>query len=335
METNFNLTDETITMLTPIRPSDRKPATYRSILVPLDGSSLAERVLPTAKLLTEIMGARLVLMQVVPKAPTDKSTDGANSSREDSQMYLRSIAGRLSEEDVAADITVSQGGPADEILAEISCQRADLVVISTHGQSGYGRWVYGSTAEAVLTRSPAPVLLVRAMGPHVPLAPEDARARFLVPLDGSAFAEAALPHAANLAHALDATLVLLRVLRPSKPRAEEFSFMGPVVAPHLLEEERIEAEMYLREVAERLAGFGVRSQRIVRIGPAAETIIEAGRARAVTLIVMATQGRSGLERLSFGSVTTKLLHRSDLPILLVRPLGVHTNQATANLEIAK
>ena len=200
---------------------------YRTILVPLDGSSFSERALPTATALARATGAGLVLVRAasasVPpggirptyragrfkkKTFTSPPTSGApafrrhRSGRSRRQSFTWTASPTAWPNKACGRAAVPYAAAAEGILTEIDVQSADLVVMCTHGRSGLGRWIFGSVAEEVLAHSPVPVLLVRPTGTPVTLSAEPGKFRLLVPLDGSAFAEAALPHAAKLAQAL-------------------------------------------------------------------------------------------------------------------------------------
>lgn len=133
----------------------------------------------------------------------------------------------------------------------------------------------------------------------------------LVPLDGSALAEAALPRAVELAQDSGAKVELLRAVE-----AHTFPGADPTEAQIKVVEE---GEAYLAEVASRLRGNGVKDvETSVWYGPAAYAIVEAARLRKVDLIVMTTHGRSGLGRLILGSVAESVLRGTTTPIFLIR-----------------
>lgn len=291
----------------------------RCLLVPLDGSALAERALPYAATLARASGARLVLVRV---APLGGGPAGAREARE----YLERIAADLTAEGRPVEITVPAGDVVEEIVAVAHRQAADLLVSATHGRGGLGRWVYGSTAAALLARTHLPILLVRAWG----VAPSAARLldhpRLLVPLDGSAFGEEALPVAERLADTLGGKLVLLRaVVRPDAPFAPDW-----IVEPLLREEleaATVEAERYLRRLAERYAQAGRAVHVDVRVGQPgfeaeADVIDAAGREHGAALAIMTTHGYTGLRRMVLGSVADSVVRRSTLPVVLVRPQAV-------------
>ncbi len=292
---------------------------YRTILVPLDGSPLAERALPYAEALARASGARLLLVRAALAHTfpgVDPTEDQVKAVRE-AEDYLATIAAQLARQGVV-ETAVFYGEPVEAILEETRLRKADLVVMATHGRSGVSRWVYGSVAEAVLAESPVPVLLVQAWRDEGKLAPLAEHPRLIVPLDGSPFAEEVLPVALEVAGKLGGELVLLHVV----------SVSGQAVAagrqPAGLEALKDEARDYLRQVADRLAtsDAGLRVQYEVRVGPAAEAIVAASHDLDASLVVMATHARTGLDRILLGSVAQGVLRHGSIPVLLVHPRGL-------------
>jgi nucleotide-binding universal stress UspA family protein len=149
---------------------------FRRILVPLDGSELAERALPYATDLARQLGATLTLLRVVNSLeltaaqsfssylPAEVYDAAFEDARRAAREYLEVVASRLSAEGLQVDWVVRTGDPAGEVIEHGREGHADLVVMSTHGRSGLGRWVYGSVADRVLRGGTIPVLLVRAFG---------------------------------------------------------------------------------------------------------------------------------------------------------------------------
>ena len=186
----------------------------------------------------------------------------------------------------------------------------------THGGSGLGRWIYGTVAEQVLHHSPVPVLLVYPTGEAQTMELESGRMTFLVPLDGSTFAEAALPHAVALARTFDGELLLLRAL---EPRSAVYTYPTVVHVAGASDEVRGEAEAYLKAMVGRLRGEGISAERMMQEGWPANVITCQAAALESCTIIMATHGRSGVARLLLGSVALEVVRRSATPILLIRP----------------
>ena len=181
---------------------------YCKVVVPLDGSELAEGVLPHVAEMTRDRKGLVHLLSVVPPlkgivpAFVDMRSSSAGAQEEkrrierELQEYLQAVASRFEPAAAEVQVDVRFGRPADEILAFASKVGADLIAMSTHGRSGISRWVFGNVADKVLRGATCPVLLVRAGQPERPVVYQ----RILVPLDGSELAEQVLPHVKALVH---------------------------------------------------------------------------------------------------------------------------------------
>ena len=140
--------------------------------------------------------------------------------------------------------------------------------------------------------------------------------KILVPLDGSTLAEAALPHAQALASSEDAEIYLLRV---SVNPAAEFSFSDPSLAADFIDAMEAETLAYLQSIRSRLQRAGIRTSFLIRKGSTAETILEVAVGVHADIIAMSTHGRSGISRWLLGSVADRVVHHSQVPVLLIRP----------------
>ncbi|MEJ2753192.1 MAG: universal stress protein [Chloroflexota bacterium] len=196
---------------------------FSRILVPLDGSALAESALSLAEQFIEGSEGRLILLRVVPYftvlAADPLLYEEMNRLGEDEALaYLRSIRNDLPDPG-KADIVCQVGSAADSILQYSIENDVDLIVMSSHGRSGINRWVYGSVAERIMSQAPCPTLIINAR----PSSQEGAPSKILVPLDGSGLAEQALHPALDLAQLLDAELYLLSVTTSGELRIETAS----------------------------------------------------------------------------------------------------------------
>ncbi|HEY4690531.1 MAG TPA: universal stress protein [Anaerolineae bacterium] len=154
---------------------------YRNIVIPLDGSTLAEQALPYVKDLLQGRAAAVYLISVAPLATvatpaapvrmyplvvsrTDFETQVQERDRieEELRNYLHGIALALAHGSVTAKVEVRFGEPAEEIIAFAEDVQADLIAMCTHGRTGLARWAYGSVAEKVMRHAHCPILLVRA-----------------------------------------------------------------------------------------------------------------------------------------------------------------------------
>jgi nucleotide-binding universal stress UspA family protein len=263
------------------------------ILVPLDGSDLAEAVLPVVQRLATDHEAEVVLLEVLEGQPT---REGEREAERQVGGYLERTVDRLRGRGVGRVRASVWYGDADQAIVNAATrEEADLVAMSTHGRSGLDRLRFGSVAEGVVRRAPVPVLLVRGPGAW----DRGGIERILVPLDRSAASETVLPIVACLAGPFDFAVHLLHVIE-------------------IVLDDR-DAEAYLARVAATLEARGLRVSATVRAGLPAE-IIPAVRAETDSgLIAMSTHGRTGLDRLLVGSVAERVLRSVSVPVLLWKP----------------
>jgi nucleotide-binding universal stress UspA family protein len=301
-----------------------------NILVPLDGSQLAERALPYAARIAGVVNGRLTLVRASWAYPFQyaESSDELPSDAVRVADEMADAAAKLRRVGATVETHLASGDPHQVIEDAAGSRHADLIVMSTHGRGGLGRWLHGSVAGEVLRRARWPVLLVPAGCDHRwpgPGADADRPLRLLVPLDGSDLSETVVAGAGALASTLGAEIVLVRVVAPTgRPTAVQIVSAPPaygVAYQHDPEPELAHARHYLEDVAERLRGFApVRSIR-VELGAPAATIAAVAGEEGVDAIAMATHGRSGLSELLMGSTAAATLQRATVPLLLVRPAG--------------
>ena len=310
---------------------------YSKVIVPLDGSELAEQSLPYVRLVARSFSVPIELVEafdVLPPAVHGPSTTYARNRmleemRRRTRRYLAATADALNAEGYNCTSMAVQGVPSQAVVRHVSADPDALVVMSTHGRGGIARWALGSVADKVLNAAPNPILLVRSAAQP---GPDDVDFQtVLVPLDGSELAELSLSHAAAIARACGADVSLLRL----SPTAEYYRrhVIGPIVAlsasgsevdefvSRELQAEAAEATGYLARVQHRLADepFGVDrvATRHVQHDDYAQSIIDhAVPDRA--LVVMTSHGRTGMGRVLMGSVTDRVIRHSTLPVLVVR-----------------
>jgi nucleotide-binding universal stress UspA family protein len=314
--------------------TEEAPPMLSTIVVPLDGSDVAARALPHATALATSSGARLVLTRVLPEYGPGSSVHATEAARAALSLDADALRAAglpvdvvvhrsrsiLSDNVARAIADLARNVYADEVARAITDladeQRAELIVLSIHGRSGFGRWLYGSVPDSVLQRSSTPVLLVPPDAER-PL-PTDRPLRLLVPLDGSELAEQAIEATELLAAGRGVEPVLLRVVdQPPYP------LYGPGYAylPWDEDAERASARQYLRAQVDQLQAQGARATAQQAVGNPAWVIGQVAREAEADIVVMATHGRSGLSRLVLGSVATSVLQQAGTPVLLVRPVA--------------
>jgi nucleotide-binding universal stress UspA family protein len=306
----------------------------KTILVPLDGSTLAEQSVPWARRLAPLLGANIRLLHVVseadryhlladsegideaggvPLAPSG-FTGSWEPLRQNAQGYLEYQASALAAAGLEVEVDVQLGRPDEVIVEAAESRRVGMIAMATHGYSGLKRWALGSVADKVIHATSTPMFVVRgAAEPAV----QHSFQRILVPLDGSELARRALPLAAELAAASQAELLLLSVATPPIMIAPEMITPVPLYDVTLAARKG-QLQVELDALADNLAReqFTVRS--LVTAGFAAEAIVDIALEHRADLIVMATHGHSGIRRWALGSVADKVLHATKTPLVLVR-----------------
>src|SRR5579883_1324827 len=323
--------------------SERKISMFQHLLVPLDGSSCAEQVLPVAARLVRASGGTITLLKIVRLAPEAASyrMEGPflpqtlfKQDLAEARDYLDHVSQRSELAGIILDKQVDLGDPAATLLSHVEQQSIDLVVMSSHGYTGMKRWLLGSVAEKIARYTPAPVLILRKAEPlrtHIRFDGMCA-VRALVPLDTSARSQDVIPPAAALVSAL------------SSPEHGHLQLTHVVVLPEdagEAEKEALlrEAGQYLdavgRSIREGLAAQGGRdlhltfswavsidsdiAEGIVRMAENGEQSVAVGSSQRCDLIAMTTHGAAGLHRWAVGSITERVLHATRLPLLIVRP----------------
>jgi nucleotide-binding universal stress UspA family protein len=297
------------------------------ILVPLDGSALAERAVPVAGRLARRAHAGLLLVHVHARLTADPiHVEGLpvvderlrSLRREHEQAYLDRVGPRLAP---GADVSVAllDGPVAAALVGHAERSGAGLIVMTTHGRGGLERAWLGSVADEMVRVSRVPLLLLRPEPGDVP----GPLRRILAPLDGTAPSESILEPALGLARLEDESeLILLTVVQPATSLAwlPDPALGAPLTAPDADDPKGERARTYLEGVVRRLGASGVRVRARVEVAASiVPAILEVARAEGADVVALATHGLSGLERLALGSVADKLVRGSRTPVLLFKP----------------
>lgn len=298
------------------------PVALDHLVVPLDGSRLAEAALTPAIELASRLPARITLLHVLERnAPATVHGDRHLTTVGAAEAYLRGAASRFADVGVPAAIHVHSPPEGDigEAIADHAAElAADLIVLCAHGQGGLRGWLTGAMAQQVIRRAAPPVLLVRS---HGQAAADRFRPRLvLVALDTTPAAEAALPPAVAVARAFGADVELVAVVATRETVTgdrEATAVLVPTATAAALDAEAATADAYLRRLAGRLpAALPVRTT--VLRGDLAGSLLAAARP-AHALLALATHGRGGLDALWAASVGARVVARATAPLLLVHP----------------
>lgn len=301
---------------------------FKQILCPTDLSEASVRSLTYAAAFARWYDARLTVLHVVPTF--DPITVGPGTlngplqvvmpvSRMEVLDEMRRITGSAGIGSIHADLSAQQGDPARNIVDEALAIDADLVVMGTHGRSGFERLLIGSVAEKVLRKALCPVLLVP---PHVTATaqPDVSFKHILCPMDFSPSALQALGFALDLARQSDGVVTVLHALEwlaEEEPR-EYTHFNVPEYRQYLMDDARQRVEAL---VTDHSRTWGAIEHRVV-LGRAYREILQIAADAGTDLIVMGAQGRGGLGLTLFGSTTQQVVRAATCPVLTVR--GVET-----------
>jgi nucleotide-binding universal stress UspA family protein len=274
---------------------------YERIVVPLDGSDLAESVLAQVRRLLFHKDAEVILVRAVSVPPSveAEAIELPDILQAQATKYLGAIAADLISQGARVRTVTRTGYAADVILDVAIEEKASLIVLSTHGRTGMARWALGSVAEKVLRASRVPVLAVRSfVGSARAATAELTLQTILVPIDATDLSLEVVPPTLELAKLFGSHVVLLNVCE-----APECTI--PV--------------SQISEAYERFHAAGVSVEPLMKQGDAAAQILDTCSGYRADLIAMTTHGRAGLTRWMLGSVTEKVLRASTVPLLVVRP----------------
>lgn len=315
-----------------------KEVVMLTVLVPLDGSELAEQILPSVRALATLISARICLVQVVAEAQRGDflvrtpplfrrnghgHTSEAEAGRQvflgqqhEAVCYLEVVARPLREAGFDVTTDVHFGSPATCIVETARHRGATLIAMATHGYGGWRRWAVGSVTDRVIRTTTTPVLVVR--GREESAAQPLMLKRILVPLDGSQFGKQALPIAIELARQAHASIHLVHALLPGDELpAIVWVNMSEMRLQQTIDERQREIEQHLAVAMREIQAAGIPVSSRVMIGQPAEMIVAAANQRQSDLIVMATHGYGGFVRFALGSVADRVLHTTTTPLLLV------------------
>ncbi len=288
---------------------------FQKVLVPLDGSDLAQQALPYAETIALRKKSEVALLSVI-------NTDFEHREERLHKSHLDLTAKRLQAQGIHVSTEIVHGHVAEEIIEYAANHNINIIIISTHGYSGVKRWMLGSVAQKVLYSSRTPVLLIKSQAPSQQKAYLN---KILVPLDGSPFSEAIFPYLERLTIGTDTVVTLLEVVespivpsygtRPINPTWEKYR-------DSTWAELQQQAEQNLQNVQNKLKDKGISANiKVVKaeIGEVATTIMQIAQNEKMDMIAIATHGRTGVSRWMYGNIANKLVDESIQPLLLVRP----------------
>ena len=305
------------------------------ILVPLDGSPLSACVLPHVVTMARTTGAQVTLLRIIEhnhELFTSVNPAEWRLFKFEAQAYLDELQIQLAHWLATEPQTMVREGPAaDQIIEQAQQGDFDLVILSSHGQSGMSGWNISSVAQKVIQRAGKSILLVRAyrIEPDCADRAWDTLAyhRILVPLDGSQRAESVLPIASALAHQHDANLTLAYVA--ARPELFQHMPLTPedrALVEQLVARNQTQASRYLEQLCARLMPRPC--TRVVINGHVTAALHKLVHQTEADLVVLSAHGASGHNQWPFGGVVSSFINYGATTLLMLQDLPLHHIEAT-------
>jgi nucleotide-binding universal stress UspA family protein len=288
---------------------------WKKILVPLDGSDLAELAIPYAEELATAFKSEIILLHV--------SEPSEDHYRHMHELYVEEVAVRMKERIRRVSPVVVSGKPADEIIGYADKNKVGLIIMTSHGRSGIMSWATGSIASKLLQAASVPLLLVRAVKPKRKVTREVLLNRILLPLDGSEAGEAAVAYVGEMMSRLESEVTLFGVISSGQHIRSVGGLDYISYPPEQMEMFKKEAQEYLDGVYRRLK----RRKGTVKVtinvgaGDVSQEILKFAEEKGVNLIAISSHGHSGIEKWVFGSIANNVVLNSKSPVLVVKALG--------------
>jgi len=276
---------------------------YDGIVVPLDGSRLAEVALPFAEELAGRMNSDISLLTVLESADVAEHRKHLTYAKKIASMtkyHAAKYTGNGNGNPIKVDIVTRTGSPAESIIDYTTKGGFKLIIMASHGRSGISHWAVGSVADKVIrSTSWQPVMLIRAKESRSDIREKRILRKALVPLDGSTESESVMPYIETIASKLEMELTLFQVIPQNDNNHEA-------------------AEAYLEAKCAELEYKGITANYQLRIGSIADLIIDSADELAFDLVAMSTHGRAGVSLWTMGSVAQKVFLGGNTPLLLVK-----------------
>jgi nucleotide-binding universal stress UspA family protein len=286
---------------------------WKKILVPLDGSDLAEMALPYAQELANAFNSELVLLYV--SEPSDEEHLHMH------QLYLKELTDQMKKRVKRLSPVVMEGKTVEEIVKYTEKNDIRLIVMATHESSGIIPWAKEGVASKVIDAVGVPLLLIKETKRRRQTKEKHLISRILLPLDGSEAGEAAITRVKELRSRLEAEVVLLEVV-PEGRHLRTVGGLDYILYPESeIETFKTEAKEYLDEVYKRMQrGKKAKGELTVaiRTGEVAKEILNYARKKRISLIALSSHGHSGMTKWVFGSTTQKVIEDSPIPVLVVK-----------------
>lgn len=303
---------------------------FDTILVPLDGSQLAECVLPHVITFAHSFDAEITLLRMLEKKQAGTSAQSFDLlnwqiNKTKATLNLEKIKARMQESSVRVEATVTEGLVAEGITEYAQSQRMKLIVLSSHGRNGLTQWGISSITQKIILSAQTSLLIVRAhqYGVHADeLSEAPVYQRILVPLDGSQRAENVLPIITQLARFHKAQIQLVQVIqtpemaRQMPPTPDDIELSNRVITRN-----QEEAGRYLEQLRSRsyLEGIPVQTH-LITSDNAAVALHQLGEQEQIDMVALSAHGYSGNHQWPYGSMVNNFILYGKVPLLIVQDL---------------
>jgi nucleotide-binding universal stress UspA family protein len=303
-------------------------AMINHILVPLDGSTLAECVLPHVIAIAPVTNARVTLLHVMQ--PLQNTSGNAavdpiewHLQKQNSEKYLDQIVSQLNQSGIlGVDRVILEGGPASSVVEFASNNNVDLIVLSTHGQSGLSGWNVSGVVQKILLRSYKSILLVRAYLPSSAGMTKVRYKRLFIGMDCSPRSEFVLPYAISLAQQHKSQVILETVIeRPQTINRFPLSEEDTNLINKFVERNAEAASRYLNQLVTQFSMKELKLKAHVSTGDSAITVLhDMAEESNADLVMLVAHGYTGERRWPYGSVTTSFIAYGNSSLMIMQDL---------------
>jgi nucleotide-binding universal stress UspA family protein len=307
---------------------DMEATLINHILVPLDGSSLAECVLPHVIAIAPVTNARVTLLHVMQPLQNGRGSSAVDPiewhlQKQNSEKYLEQVASQMNKSGIlGVEHIILEGGPASSVVDFARNNNVDLIVLSTHGQSGLSGWNVSSVVQKILLRSYKSILLVRAYMPPSAGMTKVRYKRLFIGMDLSPRSEFVLPYAISLAQFHKSQVLLETVIEKPKtinrfPLSEE----DIKLINSFVEKNFQAAARYLKQLVTQFSMKELKLKAHVSIGESAITVLhDLAEESNADLVMLAAHGYTGEKRWPYGSVATSFIAYGNTSLMILQDL---------------
>ena len=300
---------------------------FDPVLVPLDGSLLAECVLPHAVAIARAFDAKVILLRVLDKNQASEKAQlfdllNWQISKTGAKLYLEKISARLQKTGLRIETAVLEGLVAESITEFALNRGIKLIILSSHGRSGVSQWEISSVSQKIILSAPASVLIIRAYQPAANESFERQYAHIAVPLDGSRRAENVLPMVTLLARRNQSRIHIVHVVKtPEMARQMPLSREDVELSDRIVARNQEEATRYLDQLRTHspLDELDVQT-RLMTSDNAAAALHELAEKENIDMVALSAHGYSGNNQWPYGSMVNNFILYSKVPLLIVQDL---------------